>query len=1616
MSIELPKLVRGKIEQFTGRTWLLPKVLDWWNRNDERILLLTGGPGTGKSMIIAWLAGFGPEPQDPIAAGRLTRLRTLVKAAHFCHCREITPSAFAENVANQLIANKVEGFAEALATLSPRAQFTAIQNINTIAAGGLATGIHIDLGALGDELSFDRGFIEPLKKFYASGHSEPVLLLVDALDEAQTYTGQRTLPYLLSQLDDFPSQVRILATTREEPRVLKLFRGIKPFDLIRNAPPDVDDVRMYTKERLTELALVSDSNRRPFAERLYKQADGVFLYAAMVLDELLERSIVEFPDLTTYPLPKGLSGLYREFLNRELGKDEQVWSERYRPLLGVIAVAQDEGLTIEQLTNIVKHDRDEVGDTLRRCKQYLSGDLPDGPFRPFHKSFADFLLEDKDNFDYHIDSKTAHQQIAEYFWDTYHTDWSKCPDYGLNHLASHLYHAGAAKRLYALLDGTWSRAKSFRFSSAFSFGKDLELAIDCAVEHNDLTELVKLDISFSQLRRQVPVPVLETLVLLGEEQRTADQVALLPSVSERIEALSKLAPLVAKRSGLAQAQRLFREAVLSASSGGSGCGPDESEHEIFALISVGETARARAVANAFTNDPKRFASAWLSVARAEATIGCIEQVSQDLEDQLKLCMTRAEQAADKVGPLSIVVLLMIETGQLDKACTWAEEALKTALQSPWSHDSPRALSAAVEVLNRSSQGLRETRVGELALRVALVLGSNAFRVMDQVKIVPWLIRSGREADAFALAANVRNPKNRLPDALRLFDESSRSHELAQEVLSEIARTLMHDLGDLEKVNQRMKMQLDAQPVLSEWADDKKICSLIEKENHCQLSIDDILAELELALPAAGPKQISRDRAEEEIRKFLGIAKGLVDDGRAQEATDLALRILDRVRGLVSKLTVFGAELYCEPEDVAIALIDSRAPDLAVKIASGIEACPPVCTDWRLASIAQALAQSGYSDQAREIAERVLSSSKGLDKETIDAGIRLLDKIATSLSAAGALQRSAQVAAAVYGDCDRSALFVRIAEDLVANGREEAAARFVEQALGIFWKALGQDVAEGDVSSGDDRAVLSSSAPELPCEHEPCGHVRWLDCAEWEEADWLDNLSCARRILLRVRADGRAAQVAGWIEQSDIRGDNNRTWAQTQVAEALVWNGKVERAKFLATQTDWDDFEAKADILRAVAVNLALCNQIDEAQGVLASIEGGIEKANAFIQAAADLVAAGYSGDKPIAWAEHGLEVAREIDGAETELAERALRRLIEELSEHGHIERACDVVGWIADPLFQANGWVCISEILLKKGSQSDARSYVVRALDRATAISSTRDRLGPLQGILEACVHGSQVPQATALLKRSLVIVNALDDTDLRAKLLAQVARQWLLRESPEMKESKKVGVYVATEITCAFANEGDEFVTVPLKGEGSDIAAEVAGELASFAVQFEARLDFAEMAKAAAAVVMNTLAGLEEGLLARLLSAARLLAGTASLPEAEAMVNRFVSVAESIRSPNARLTGLTQLVSAFAESGFPSHAVDIAEWARSAITDSDSSNFVSASIRAVDYMVASGHGTEAMRVLAIMLQAARWEKRVLFDALSGTCEALVGMERAEDLWSFFISVEPLSRDKAWQ
>ena len=389
-----------------------------------------------------WLAGAGPAPADDDSRTQLEQIRGQVGAVHFCNAASgnITPKAFAQNMADQLTRN-IPGFGDALvATLAIAWSVSAVVTAGRIAPGGSATGIIInklDLGELGEELSFERTFRQPLQALYKPGYNRPMLLIVDGMDEAALYTGAVTIVQLLARLTDLAPQVRVLATTRPDPRVLYQFPGLTPIDLIQNAPVGADDVRQYVQNRLK--VLQDRAKRVQLTEQIATASDGIFLYAYLVLRDLVA-GLPALPDLTATPLPTGLAGLYQESFNRQLGPGRTHWFQEYQPLLGLICVAQGEGLTKTQLDRLTKR---KVEASLEVLKQYLDGPWPMGPFRPFHKSLADFLLDDKTNVAYHIDAASMHEQVVKHYWGPAKLQqrWAQWDDYALRYMATHLAQA-----------------------------------------------------------------------------------------------------------------------------------------------------------------------------------------------------------------------------------------------------------------------------------------------------------------------------------------------------------------------------------------------------------------------------------------------------------------------------------------------------------------------------------------------------------------------------------------------------------------------------------------------------------------------------------------------------------------------------------------------------------------------------------------------------------------------------------------------------------------------------------------------------------------------------------------------------------------------------------------------------------------------------------------------------------------------------------------------------------------------------------------------------------------------------------------------------------------------
>jgi WD40 repeat protein len=463
-SLDYTELVTERTQGFTGREWVFEAIDDWLaDAEGARVFLLSGRPGTGKTAIAAQLVRMA-EGEVPTQPYRHLGVGS-TQFFHFCqafHNDTLDPLRFTKALSLEL-ARRYPAFAEALTrtgTQDSQIHVETRQKVGTASDQALLVGAivvveNLSIGNLSARVAFDRVVAGPLKQIPQAGAKESILILVDALDEALTYPGETLVDLLGHALDDprdLPFQVRLLLTSRPDKRASH-FLGPSTLDLIADAPPNVDDVQAYAQRRLRALDEPKGSD---LAGRVADASKGIFLYAQYVIDDL-PADLEGVEDLAKLPLPEDLHDVYRQFLRRELGRALDTWDDDYAPLLGLLAVARGDGLTSAQLAGATKQRSTKMRRLLRMCGQYLAGPQPDGPFRIYHQSFREFLLEDTT---YRIFPQESNQDIADFYLQKHSDKWGECDIYGLRHLPIHIVEAGYEDRLRELLfDFDWLQAR-----------------------------------------------------------------------------------------------------------------------------------------------------------------------------------------------------------------------------------------------------------------------------------------------------------------------------------------------------------------------------------------------------------------------------------------------------------------------------------------------------------------------------------------------------------------------------------------------------------------------------------------------------------------------------------------------------------------------------------------------------------------------------------------------------------------------------------------------------------------------------------------------------------------------------------------------------------------------------------------------------------------------------------------------------------------------------------------------------------------------------------------------------------------------------------------------------
>ncbi|MDQ0291579.1 TIR domain-containing protein [Oligosphaera ethanolica] len=405
--------LHAKRDRFTGRQWLFDKIDAWRQAGQGRALLIKGDPGTGKSAVVAELVHRNPGGQ--------------VLAYHCCQWDvgdTLEPWRFVRSIA-AMLASKSEDYAALLADPAIR---------DTLSEESCRRD---------PESAFERGVLDPLQRLHAP-ESSTRYLLVDALDEALGLPeGEKTIVQLLaSRLDRLPPWLRIVATTRKDPRVLDKLQGLRAEEIEAQSEDNLADLKVFIRAELGSpdfagQARASGLPPETLVAQLVDKSGGNFLYVRQAL-EAIRTQDASFAGLRD--LPPGLSGLYALRFGSLFPTEASF--EPLIPLLEAICAAREPVGRAVLAAVAGLDDERAVERRLVRMAGYLArrSDAQGRPlFAVYHKSFAEWLTDPEREVQLHwVSVAKGNHRFAEWCLSEYRRGPLKMNNYALRHVVGHL--------------------------------------------------------------------------------------------------------------------------------------------------------------------------------------------------------------------------------------------------------------------------------------------------------------------------------------------------------------------------------------------------------------------------------------------------------------------------------------------------------------------------------------------------------------------------------------------------------------------------------------------------------------------------------------------------------------------------------------------------------------------------------------------------------------------------------------------------------------------------------------------------------------------------------------------------------------------------------------------------------------------------------------------------------------------------------------------------------------------------------------------------------------------------------------------------------------------------
>ncbi len=364
---------------FTGRDWVFAEIDAWLAvPSAPAFFLITGAPGAGKTAILAKLTqtrdvsaayfcmAGRPETLDPAVftrsiASQLDRIKASTKAPFVEIQRRLVDALLRLPVTETYKSRSV------LLQRLPAAPLLRSASIARLDLNNIVSGLS-QLGRLNDERGtrplivlvdnaltyipegelentliqirreleswygpetqpasssslpvqevFRRDVLSPLMTLYSGGYDRPLVIAVDALDDAMDWQGDQTIADLLAGSLDLPPQVRFVLTSRPDARVLSRLEqiGAATLDLDSHPSQNTSDVRAYLEQAVQasgvkDVVAQASVQVSEVVERVTAASQGSFQVARQTLADVAagKLSISELMGRTARPWSERLS-------------------------------------------------------------------------------------------------------------------------------------------------------------------------------------------------------------------------------------------------------------------------------------------------------------------------------------------------------------------------------------------------------------------------------------------------------------------------------------------------------------------------------------------------------------------------------------------------------------------------------------------------------------------------------------------------------------------------------------------------------------------------------------------------------------------------------------------------------------------------------------------------------------------------------------------------------------------------------------------------------------------------------------------------------------------------------------------------------------------------------------------------------------------------------------------------------------------------------------------------------------------------------------------------------------------------------------------------------------